>query len=107
MDISSPLNQYNFQETPLGEAYAIGTYNVVPMSPTIGLIEWVKDTQTLKAFIDRVARDKFKSQHLLEEVRQRKIYAILDQRSESIATLATKLPNMSTEKVNFYSSSRY
>lgn len=36
----------------------INTYNVVPMSSNIGLIEWVSDTKPLRSCIDERPEDK-------------------------------------------------
>ena len=91
------LNPFSLKETPLGEAYGIGTYKVVPISPNLGLIEWVKNTQTLKSFLERAGRDLFKSKDLLEKAKQLKFQEVTGQGRKGYD--GKTVANMSMDKV--------
>lgn len=55
----------------------------MPISPSLGLIEWVRKTQTLRKFLETISRDVFKSPDLLEDAKQLKWKEVTDRRKRN------------------------
>ena len=69
----------------------------MPISPSLGLIEWVRKTQTLKKFLETISRDVFKSPDLLEDAKQLKWKEVTDRRKRNYDE--ERLATMPVDKV--------